>query len=87
MLCCRKTRCAVKVLLLLAALTLATPVVAATITPPAPPTKPTPPTVSLQDTKKTAPEPAKEPLLFDSIKRLIGPGKPAPKSGAGPNIG
>lgn len=74
-------------LLAAATLSLASPAFAATITAPTPPTKPTPPTVSLQDTKKTTPEPAKEPVLFDSIRRLIGPGKPAPKSGAGPGIG
>lgn len=75
-----------KVLVLLAVLGIASPTFAANITPPTPPTKPIPPTVSLQDTKK-APEPSKEPVLFDSIRRLIGPGKPAPKSGAGPGIG
>lgn len=74
-------------LILLAALALATPAFAATITPPKPPSKPTPPTVSLQDTQKTAPGPAKEPVLFDSIRRLLGPEKSAPKSGAGPGIG
>jgi hypothetical protein len=74
-----------KVLILLAALT--TPAFAATITPPKPPSKPTPPTVSLQDTRKTTPEPAKEPALFDSIRRLLGPEKSAPKNGAGPGIG
>ena len=72
-----------RVLVLLAALT--TPAFAATITPPKPPAKPTPPTVSLQDSKKT--EPAKEPVLFDSIRRLLGPEKSAPKNGAGPGIG
>jgi hypothetical protein len=72
-----------KVLVLLAALT--TPAFAATITPPKPPTKPTPPTVTLQDSKKL--EPAKEPVLFDSIRRLLGPEKSVPKSGAGPDIG
>ncbi len=72
-----------KVLVLLAALT--TPVFAATITPPKPPSKPTPPTISPQDSKKT--EPAKEPVLFDSIRRLLGPEKSAPKNGAGPKIG
>lgn len=76
-----------RILVLLAALTLAAPAFAATITPPAPPTKPTPPTVSLQDIKKTTPGPAKEPVLFDSIRRLLGPEKSAPKSGAGPGIG
>lgn len=74
-------------LILLAALGLASPAFAATITAPTPPTKPIPPTVSLQDTKKTTPEPAKDPVLFDSIKRLIGPGKPAPKAGPGPGLG
>lgn len=72
---------------LLAALALATPAFAATITPPKPPAKPVPPTVSLQGTQKTTPEPAKDPVLFDSIRRLLGPGKSAPKSGAGPDIG
>jgi hypothetical protein len=76
-----------RVLVLLAALTLATPAFAATITPPKPPTKPTPPTVSLQDTQKTTPGSAKEPVLFDSIRRLLGPEKSAPKNGAGPDIG
>ena len=72
---------------LLAVLALATPTFAASITPPKPPTKPTPPAVSIQDTKKTTPAPAKDPVLFDSIRRLLGPGKSAPKSGAGPEIG
>lgn len=72
---------------LLAVLALATPAFAASITPPKPPSKPTPPTVSLQGTQKTAPEPAKDPVLFDSIRRLLGPEKSAPKSGAGPGIG
>lgn len=78
-----------RILVLPAALTLAlaAPVFAATITPPSPPTKPTPPTVSLQDTKKATPQPAKDPVLFDSIRRLLGPEKSAPKSGAGPGIG
>lgn len=75
-------------LMLALALALATPAFAATITPPTPPTKPTPPTVSLQDTKKTTPQPAKDPVLFDSIRRLLGPAeKSGPKSGAGPDIG
>lgn len=78
-------RCVVRVLILLIALT--TPAAAATITPPAPPAKPTPPTVSLQDTRKTTPQPAKDPVLFDSIRRLLGPEKPAPKTGPGPGIG
>lgn len=73
--------------ILLAAWTLAAPAYAATITPPTPPTKPTPPTVSLQGTQKTTPQPAKEPVLFDSIRRLLGPEKPAPKTGPGPGIG
>jgi hypothetical protein len=72
-----------RVLVLLAALT--TPAFAATITPPKPPAKPTPPAVSLQDSRK--PEPAREPVLFDSIRRLLGPEKSAPKGGAGPGIG
>ena len=72
---------------LLAALMLATPAFAADITAPKPPSKPTPPTVSLQGTQKTAPEPAKDPVLFDSIRRLLGPEKSAPKGGAGPGIG
>lgn len=76
-----------RILILLAALGLASPAFAATITSPKPPTKPTPPTVSLQDTKKTAPAPSKDPVLFDSIRRLLGPEKSAPKSGAGPDIG
>ena len=78
-----------RVLILPAALTfaLASPAFAATITPLTLPAKPTPPTVSLQDTKKTAPQPAKDPVLFDSIRRLLGPQKPAPKNGAGPGIG
>jgi hypothetical protein len=76
-----------KVLVLLAALGLTSPAFAATITVPKPPTKPTPPTVSLQDSQKTTPGPAKEPVLFDSIRRLLGPEKSAPKSGAGPGIG
>ena len=74
-----------RVLVLLAALTFATPASAATITPPKPPTKPTPPTISLQDSKK--PGSTKEPVLFDSIRRLLGPEKSAPKSGAGPGVG
>lgn len=76
-----------KILFLLAALGFATPSVAATITPPKPPAKPVPPAVSLQDTQKTSPQPAKDPVLFDSIRRLLGPEKSAPKSGAGPGIG
>ena len=77
----------IPVLLAALALSLTAPAFAATITPPKPPTKPTPPTVSLQGTQKTAPEPAKDPVLFDSIRRLLGPWKSAPKSGAGPEIG
>lgn len=79
--------CAMKILFLLAALGFATPAIAATVTPPTPPTKPTRPAVSLQDTQKTTPQPAKDPILFDSIRRLLGPEKSAPKSGAGPGIG
>lgn len=77
-----------RILVLLAACALAAPAFAATITPPTPPTKPIPPTVSLQDSQKTAPQPAKDPVLFDSIRRLLGPAeKPAPKTGTGPGIG
>lgn len=72
---------------LLAALGFASPVFAATVTPPKPPARPTPPTVSLKDTQKATPQPAKDPVLFDSIRRLLGPEKSAPKSGAGPGIG
>lgn len=74
-------------LLVALTLVLATPAFAATITPPKPPTKPTPPTISLQDAQKPAPQPTKDPVLFDSIRRLLGPGKSAPKNGAGPEIG